>query len=59
MGFVLTVGNLVAGYTAGTDQITKQWLEMYQIPFFCLPGNHDITNRDMENEWNKIKVQSS
>lgn len=58
--FVLSVGDLIAGYTTDTAQITKEWVEVnhtiseLKMPFFYLPGNHDITNKVMEREWEKI-----
>ncbi len=57
--FVLSVGDLISGYTTDTAQITKQWAEVnhtisvLKMPFFYLPGNHDITNKVMEKEWEK------
>ena len=57
--FVLCVGDLISGYTTDTALIAKQWDEVNQIisglkvPFFYLPGNHDITNKVMEKEWEK------
>lgn len=57
--FVLCVGDLIAGYTTDTATIAKQWDEVNQVisglkvPFFYLPGNHDITNKVMEKEWEK------
>ncbi len=58
--FVLSVGDLIAGYTTDTAQIAKQWAEVnhtisgLKMPFFYLPGNHDITNKVMEKEWEKM-----
>ena len=57
--FVLSVGDLINGYTLDTAQIRYEWDEVNQIidelemPFFYLPGNHDITNRVMAKEWEK------
>jgi hypothetical protein len=55
--FVLSVGDLINGYTRDTAQIRYEWEEVNRIiddlkmPFFYLPGNHDITNRVMAEEW--------
>jgi len=55
--FVLSVGDLIQGYTEDLDQIDKEWkefnkdLEELEVPFFYLPGNHDITNKVMAAEW--------
>ncbi|GAB1452136.1 hypothetical protein MASR2M47_21920 [Draconibacterium sp.] len=57
--FVMCVGDLIQGYTTDTAIIAQQWDEINQIisglkmPFFYLPGNHDITNKVMEKEWEK------
>ncbi len=57
--FVLSVGDLISGYTTDTASIALQWKEVngmiakLQMPFFYLPGNHDITNKIMEKEWEK------
>jgi UDP-2,3-diacylglucosamine pyrophosphatase LpxH len=57
--FVMCVGDLINGYTEDTAEIAKQWDEVNQIisalkmPFFYLPGNHDITNKVMQKEWEK------
>lgn len=55
--FVLSVGDLISGYTTDTMLIRKQWDEVnatiskLEMPYFYLPGNHDITNKVMEKEW--------
>jgi UDP-2,3-diacylglucosamine pyrophosphatase LpxH len=57
--FVMCVGDLINGYTTDTAIIAQQWDEVNQIisglkmPFFYLPGNHDITNKVMQQEWEK------
>lgn len=57
--FVLSVGDLIKGYTTDTTEISRQWAEVNQtisglkMPYFYLPGNHDITNKVMEKEWEK------
>lgn len=57
--FVMCVGDLIAGYTTDTSQIRKEWEEVnetiseLEMPFFYLPGNHDISNEIMANEWEK------
>ena len=46
--FVLSVGDLIQGYTQDTTRIREEWnefnrkIEDLQMPFFYLPGNHDI-----------------
>lgn len=55
--FVLSVGDLIQGYTQDTVRLREEWNEFSQkidklkVPFFYLPGNHDITNLVMQKEW--------
>ncbi len=57
--FVLSVGDLIEGYTQDTAELNRQWTEFngfvrqLQMPFFYVPGNHDITNPVMEDLWVK------
>jgi len=47
--FVLSVGDLVEGYTDDKDKLADQWKEFQtyisqlQMPFFYAPGNHDVS----------------
>jgi serine/threonine-protein phosphatase CPPED1 len=53
--FVLSVGDLIEGYSSEREKVEGQWREFQgylsklQMPFFYVPGNHDITN-DFEGE---------
>src|SRR5262245_47461124 len=55
--FVLSVGDLIEGYTRDRDKVLNEWKEFQgyvarlQMPFFYVPGNHDVTNPDMEKIW--------
>jgi serine/threonine-protein phosphatase CPPED1 len=55
--FVVCVGDLITGSTEKLDVIDKQWAEFngfiakLQMPFFYLPGNHDISNAVMDKRW--------
>ncbi len=57
--FVMSVGDLIEGYTLDTVELNRQWDEFdsfvdhLEMPFFYLPGNHDITNEVMEKVWKK------
>lgn len=57
--FVMSVGDLIEGYTRDTVKIKTQWDEFdgfiskLQMPFFYLPGNHDYTNEVMRDTWAK------
>ena len=55
--FVVSVGDLIQGYTEDQDKLTKQWKEFngfiakLEMPFFYVVGNHDITNEVQEKRW--------
>lgn len=55
--FVMSVGDLIEGYTTDTAEINRQWDEFcgfvnkLEMPFFYVPGNHDLTNPVMERIW--------
>lgn len=55
--FVMSVGDLIQGYTEDLTQLTNEWEEFDQfvdgleMPFFYVAGNHDITNKVMEDLW--------
>ncbi len=57
--FVLCVGDLIEGYSTDSDLVNKQWDEFDELvdkldmPFFYVPGNHDITNTTMAEIWEK------
>jgi hypothetical protein len=55
--FVVCVGDLITGGSKDVDKIDKQWVEFngfvkkLEMPFFYLPGNHDISNPLAEKRW--------
>ncbi|MEL6192617.1 MAG: metallophosphoesterase [Bacteroidota bacterium] len=55
--FVVSIGDLIEGYTEDVDELNRQWdefegfIDLLEAPFFYLPGNHDITNKVMEKVW--------
>ena len=55
--FVMCVGDLIAGDTEDEIELNKQWMEFddivnkLEMPFFYVPGNHDITNSVMLEKW--------
>ena len=55
--FVISVGDLIDGYTESPAVWTAQWDEFDRIvdgldaPFFYVPGNHDVSNAAMEGAW--------
>jgi hypothetical protein len=55
--FVLSVGDFIEGYTEDLSVLNNQWdefndfIDQLEMPFFYVPGNHDITNKVMEDLW--------
>ena len=55
--FVVSVGDLIEGYTKDNDKLSAQWKEMQgyvaklQMPFFYVPGNHDVSNPTEVEHW--------
>lgn len=55
--FVVSVGDLIEGYTTDKEKIHDQWKEFQgftsrlEMPFFYVVGNHDITNTTQEKIW--------
>jgi calcineurin-like phosphoesterase family protein len=57
--FVMSVGDLIQGGIEDVHEIDLQWDELVgfaqelDMPFFHVPGNHDITNQVMARVWKK------
>ncbi len=55
--FVLSVGDLIQGYSTKQEQLNKEWDEFngitakFDMPFFYVPGNHDLTNSVQHDDW--------
>lgn len=55
--FVMCVGDLIEGYTEEEDELNQQWDQFnnivgkFEMPFFYVVGNHDITNEIMLPIW--------
>lgn len=55
--FVMSVGDLIEGYTLKEDLLKDEWDEFdgyvkrFEMPFFYVPGNHDLTNKMMVSKW--------
>jgi hypothetical protein len=55
--FVLSVGDLIEGYSKEPAVLAEQWKEFQgyvhrlQMPFFYVPGNHDLANAVESQEW--------
>lgn len=62
--FVISVGDLIEGYTKDKEEILRQWDEFDTIvrhlhmPFFYVAGNHDITNDLMTELWEEKRGPS-
>lgn len=55
--FVVSVGDLIEGYTGDEAEIRRQWdevedrLSLLTMPVFAVPGNHDYSNAAMARIW--------
>ena len=55
--FVMSVGDLIEGYSKDRAEIDSQWNEFQgfikklEMPFFYVPGNHDYSNPEMAKAW--------
>ncbi|MGE3806248.1 MAG: metallophosphoesterase [Gemmataceae bacterium] len=55
--FVVSVGDLIEGYTDKQDRLDSEWREFQgfvsqlQMPFFYVAGNHDMSNSQMAKLW--------
>ncbi len=55
--FVMSVGDLIEGYTVDLERLHREWKEFQtftsrlEMPFFYVPGNHDITNKIQDDLW--------
>ena len=55
--FVVSVGDLIEGYTKDEAKLSQQWKELQgyvaklQMPFFYVPGNHDLANKTEVEHW--------
>lgn len=55
--FVMSVGDLIEGYSEDPAQIAIEWSEFQSklaqldMPFFYTPGNHDLSNPKMLETW--------
>jgi len=55
--FVMSVGDLIEGYTDDRSVLENEWEEFegfiqgLRMPFFYVPGNHDLSNETMADVW--------
>ena len=57
--FVINIGDLIEGYTSDPAKLDSQWADVenaigiLDLPFFFVPGNHDLSNPDMVKHWQR------
>jgi len=57
--FVINIGDLIEGNSEDRAQLGKEWdevnaaIDRLSVPFFYVPGNHDLTNEVQRSEWRK------
>jgi 3',5'-cyclic AMP phosphodiesterase CpdA len=57
--FVIQVGDQIEGYTDDPGEVDAMWKEFDAItdelamPYFRVPGNHDVSNDMMRDEWRR------
>ena len=55
--FVINVGDLIEGYSDDKAELNAEWdqadsmLKNLEMPFFRVPGNHDIANKTAQQVW--------
>jgi hypothetical protein len=55
--FVVSVGDLINGYSKDPAVLAREWKELQgythklQMPFFYVPGNHDVSNPGQAEVW--------
>lgn len=55
--FVMSVGDLIEGYTSNEDKLKEEWDEFdsyvkkFEMPFFYTIGNHDLANKTQLAKW--------
>jgi hypothetical protein len=57
--FVVCVGDLIQGNTTAAREVRRQWeqfrgfVKQLEMPFFYLPGNHDLSNKTADSLWDQ------
>ncbi|NUN95062.1 MAG: metallophosphoesterase [Candidatus Omnitrophica bacterium] len=55
--FVMSVGDLIEGYSEDVHELASEWdeftgfVDQLKMPFFYVPGNHDISNTVQARVW--------
>ncbi|MHC4573499.1 MAG: metallophosphoesterase family protein [Planctomycetota bacterium] len=62
--FVMSVGDFIEGYSEDEAELNRQWDEFdgwvheLRMPFFYVPGNHDISNEVKARIWQERRGSS-
>jgi len=57
--FIINIGDLIEGNTEDPAKLEAEWSDVngsiaaIDVPFFYVPGNHDLTNETMRTDWRK------
>lgn len=57
--FVMSIGDLIEGHETDMAQVEREWREFreiiagFEMPFFLVPGNHDLKSDAMVEEWRR------
>lgn len=58
--FVVSVGDLIEGYTKDKAVLQKEWnqfnqfVNYFEMPFFYVAGNHDTGNKELAEVWRDL-----
>jgi len=58
--FVMSVGDLIKGNSEDPTELNREWnqftgfIDSLHVPYFYVPGNHDISNKVMEDKWKEL-----
>jgi len=58
--FIMSVGDLIEGYSTDLEKLHTEWTAFramtaeLEMPFFYVPGNHDISNDTMGQLWEEL-----
>lgn len=57
--FVINIGDLIEGNSEDPGELDREWREVTAaterlgVPFFYVPGNHDLTNEVQRSDWRR------